>query len=452
MAGGSGALLRRAARIPDLLVAASGAAAFGLLLLGLRLFARAYGGATRNVLVSITGDGVIATRRLNTPLAVEEFYTRPLVAWTYVLNVGDEEAHVARLGRRVIGVNCPVGPPRWLAWAPISSRLAKEALAILATRRFLFRRRTRVLEVMSPSALVPRALLLKRLCPVLLVTQVRGNIDLLTYAIGAYFYCRLRTRLAPLRFVAGAVHHAVAEGFFRACDQVVGYSINTLENAISNGADPTRARLNRIRIDRQILDYPLVPRAELGGFPATGRVIALWSRISPEKRVREALEAFIAVARRRDDAVLAIIGDGPQLPELKRIAMESGVGERVHFLGYRDRRYISSAARHSELAVVPYGGSSLVEAALLCLPVVAFAVEWHRELIQPGETGYLADFADARHLAAKLEEALDDPETARRYGAACRRLADAMFDPGRVGAEERRLMAQLLGADAAEAA
>jgi hypothetical protein len=84
------------------------------------------------------------------------------------------------------------------------------------------------------------------------------------------------------------------------------------------------------------------------------------------------------------------------------------------------------------------------------LPIVAFDIEWHGELVRPGETGFLADFADTHHLARQLTTALDRPDDARRMAAACRTLALQMFDPKRVRAEERRHYAMLLEQPAGE--
>ena len=87
----------------------------------------------------------------------------------------------------------------------------------------------------------------------------------------------------------------------------------------------------------------------------------------------------------------------------------------ILLLGQKDRSYITQIALHSSLAVVPYGGSSLVEAVMLNVPVVAFDIEWHNELIRDGETGYLADFPNINHLACQMFQSLSNPQKSQKW-------------------------------------
>ncbi|MDA0368859.1 MAG: glycosyltransferase [Proteobacteria bacterium] len=431
-------------RLIDILFLAMLAAAAVPTLALARLLVRRFGPATRDVMVSMTADSIAETRRLNSPSSVERFYTREPFDLTYVVHVGVGPAGATRLGRKVVGVEAAVPVPRWcVRWLPRTARALIELAGIAVGIRLLRRTGGNVCEVMSPSALVPRALLLKTLSGCRLTTQVRGNVDLLSYSLGTYFYCRIRRGGLVGRLLAGAVHRIIIEGFFRRCDLVVGYNLNNLQSAISNGADPRCSRLSRIAVDRTILEAPQVPRGDLEGFPQDGRVILLWSRLGAEKYVREAVEAFVCLAPPLPDVRLVMIGDGPLLQALIARAHDAGLAERILFLGYRDRSYIRSAAQFSNVALVPYGGSSLVEAVLLGLPVVAFDIEWHAELVRPGETGYLADFADAAHMAAQLGAALNDPQDSARMALACRQTAEHMFDSERVLREERRYYAAL---------
>ncbi len=406
----------------------------------------------RNVIVSVTADTIADTHRLNTPEGLARFYGRAPFVRTYVVHVGGRPAFTRKLGPGVVGIEL-VLPIKWpdaiVRSLPLTTQIATELLSILAVIGLMRRLGGDVLEVMSPSAMVPRAQLVQLLTGCRLTTQVRGNVDLLTYSLGAYFYCRIRSRWLLPRMFAGAVHRLIAEGFYRRCDLVVGYNVNNLQSAISNGADPSKSRLARIAIDRTILDAPIATRDALPGFPQTGRVVLLWSRLGPEKYVREALEAFIDLAATQADVTFVVIGDGPLRESLEARARAAGLAARALFLGFRDRAFIRSAAAFSDVALVPYGGSSLVEAILLDLPVVAFDIEWHAEIVRPGETGFLADFPDSKHMAMQLRAALDAPAEAQRMARACRVVADSMFDPDRVRADERRIYASLLGQTAA---
>jgi glycosyltransferase involved in cell wall biosynthesis len=125
---------------------------------------------------------------------------------------------------------------------------------------------------------------------------------------------------------------------------------------------------------------------------------------------------------------LIIIGDGPEKQKITSYVRNSSYKDRIVLLGQRERSYITQIALHSSLAIVPYGGSSLVEAVMLNVPVVAFDIEWHNELIRDGETGYLADFPDINHLAQKMFQSLSNPQESKKMAEAAKYLAQKMFD------------------------
>src|SRR5262249_22984739 len=138
---------------------------------------------------------------------------------------------------------------------------------------------------------------------------------------------------------------------------------------------PSKTYLSRIRVDRGMLDAPVVSRKDLDGFPKAGRVIGFWSRLTPEKRVEEATRDSVRALVAEPDLQLAIIGDGECRVIVEHIVHQAGMSSRVVFLGDRPREYIRSAAAYMDAVIVPYGGSSLVEAAFLKRAVVAYDIE-----------------------------------------------------------------------------
>ena len=61
------------------------------------------------------------------------------------------------------------------------------------------------------------------------------------------------------------------------------------------------------------------------------------------------------------------------------------------------------------------GGYSLIEACAAARPVVAYDVEWHRELVC-AETGALVAEGDGPGLLAAVEDLLSDPARADAMG------------------------------------
>jgi glycosyltransferase involved in cell wall biosynthesis len=169
---------------------------------------------------------------------------------------------------------------------------------------------------------------------------------------------------------------------------------------------------------------PPADRAELDLQPGTRLVLAV-GRLVEQKNHALAVRALADVP----DAVLAIAGTGPLLADLERLARESGVAERVRFLGLRqDARALMGAA---DVVVMPSRWEGLPLSALEALasgtPLVATDVRGLRELVTDGENALLVP-EEPEALAAALRRVLDDPELAGRLAAAGKEVEGAGSD------------------------
>ncbi len=121
---------------------------------------------------------------------------------------------------------------------------------------------------------------------------------------------------------------------------------------------------------------------------------------------------------------LRIAGPGPQYAELRKLAADLGLGERVALLGQRtDIPALLNAADGYVLSSVHEGQpNALMEALTAELPVVATDVGGVSELVQPGESGYVVPARNRAALSAAMLRVMQAPaEERRRMGAAGRR-------------------------------
>jgi glycosyltransferase involved in cell wall biosynthesis len=169
---------------------------------------------------------------------------------------------------------------------------------------------------------------------------------------------------------------------------------------------------------------PPADRAELG-FPAETRVVLAVGRLVDQKNHALAIRALAEVP----GAGLAVAGEGELRPTLERLAGETGVADRVRFLGLRtDARALMGAA---DVVVMPSHWEGLPLAALEALasgtPLVATDVRGLRELLDDGENALVVP-EDAAALAAALRRVLDDPGLAAGLAAAGRQVEGAGSD------------------------
>ncbi len=139
------------------------------------------------------------------------------------------------------------------------------------------------------------------------------------------------------------------------------------------------------------------------------------------KRVDLLLDAAARLSQERQDFVLRIVGDGPELESLKQQALSLGIVNHVMFEGYKQKEEIPMFMGQALCFLFPseYDIWGLVineamAAGLTCL--VSNAAGATDDLISHGETGYVVDFRDSAGVANTVLKLMDDPQLARRIG------------------------------------
>ncbi|HPV47376.1 MAG TPA: glycosyltransferase, partial [Kiritimatiellia bacterium] len=89
-----------------------------------------------------------------------------------------------------------------------------------------------------------------------------------------------------------------------------------------------------------------------------GRRLVVVNRLDPEKNTGLLIKALPLVRNQIPDAVLVIAGDGPEMPQLRRLAAEQGVQDAVCFLG--EVHEVPALLRRCEIgAMVPIRNEGL---------------------------------------------------------------------------------------------
>lgn len=183
------------------------------------------------------------------------------------------------------------------------------------------------------------------------------------------------------------------------------------------------------------------------GLPHDARLIGAVGRLWPQKRVKDLIWAADLLKVVRDDTHLLIIGDGPQRPRLERYRRQVRIEDRVHFLG--QRHDVPRLMPHFDvlwLASEYEGLPNVVMEAMACgVPVVATDIAGNRDLVTPGETGFLVPVGDRAGFARHAQTILDHPLTARQLGAAARARIEREFTVAKMVDRYAALYRELLG-------
>lgn len=147
--------------------------------------------------------------------------------------------------------------------------------------------------------------------------------------------------------------------------------------------------------------------------------------LRPKKGHRELIAALPAIRERWPDVVLLLVGDGPMRDELEADVRDRGLGDAVRILGARDD--VPALLSLADVFVFPSHSEGFplapLEAMASGTPVVAYGIPAVEAFITDGASGVLTPLGDADALAAGVLGLLDDPQRARRIGAAGRAVA-----------------------------
>jgi glycosyltransferase involved in cell wall biosynthesis len=160
--------------------------------------------------------------------------------------------------------------------------------------------------------------------------------------------------------------------------------------------------------------------------PQDARVLLCVARLAPQKGVAVAVQALPAIRAAHPDAVLVVLGEGPERPRLaaEGVYLPGRVGDVAAW--YRRAEVVVHPARWEGF------GIALLEAMLARKPVVASRVSAAPEIVADGETGLLVPRDDPAALAGAVSELLADPARAETYGRAGLERARAEFSVERM--------------------
>jgi len=169
------------------------------------------------------------------------------------------------------------------------------------------------------------------------------------------------------------------------------------------------------------------PNTELAARFGERPLLAFAGRLLTSKGVDDLVEALGRLER--SDAVLVVVGDGPERSRLEAVA--APLGDRVAFLGALPHRETVAVLKAADLVVNPSLTEGLptavVEAALCRRAVVATDVGGTAEALAEGEGGVLVAPRDPAALSEALDRLLGDPEERRRLGERAREGALRRF-------------------------
>lgn len=172
----------------------------------------------------------------------------------------------------------------------------------------------------------------------------------------------------------------------------------------------------------------LAVRAELG-ISAEAVVFLFLGRLNRDKGIPELVDAFTALAARRPDCMLLLVGpdEGGMLSRLASLAGD--VQRRVGHVGYtrQPERYMAAADVFCLPSHREGFGMSVIEAAAAGLPAVASRIYGVTDAVAEGETGLLHPPGDRAAIESVLDILAGSAELRRTLGTRARERVERDF-------------------------
>jgi phosphatidylinositol alpha-1,6-mannosyltransferase len=265
---------------------------------------------------------------------------------------------------------------------------------------------------------------------------------------------------APLALLAGPLRRDVRRFVASTHGHEVGWAripgtrqalrrIGTRVDVVTYLADYTRARLQpafgrKARLERlpsgvdTDVFHPGAGREEVRRALALGDrpVVVCVSRLVPRKGQDVLIQALPAIRDAVPGAALLVVGGGPDMPRLRRLAAERGVADHVRFTGSVPWQALPAHYAAGDVFAMPcrtrLGGIDVeglgivfLEAAATGLPVVAGDSGGAPDTVKDGETGVVVDGRDTARVAREVSALLADPDRAAAMGAKGRAWVEA---------------------------
>ncbi len=219
-------------------------------------------------------------------------------------------------------------------------------------------------------------------------------------------------------------------------EPVVTFSINQSDGVTSVSADLREETYAFFKIEREIevipnfINLDRFQRLNKDHFraaiaPNGEKLLVHASNFRSVKRVQDVVQIFAQV-RAAMPARLLLVGDGPDRPQMERLARDLGVADDVRFLGKLEA--VEEVLSVSDLFLMPSEkesfGLAALEAMACEVPVVSTNAGGIPELNLNGITGITADVGDVATMAAGAIHILADENLPRFRAAALARARE----------------------------
>lgn len=223
--------------------------------------------------------------------------------------------------------------------------------------------------------------------------------------------------------------------FYNQMDEVLVPSRSTQDQLIEHGLSPEKVRPLPRWVDTEAFTPARRNEKVLSsdGTSEYCRIFLFVGRISREKNLELLADAFKDIIGAGFDASLVLVGDGPYREELEKKLH----GYPVLFTGFLQGEELATMYASSDVFVFPSTtdtfGNVVLEAQASGIPVIVSDEGGPKELMVPGETGFVVKANGRAELSRAMAYFLYNQELSKSMGERARRFIESKApNPGEV--------------------
>ncbi len=219
-------------------------------------------------------------------------------------------------------------------------------------------------------------------------------------------------------------------GFYNRCNLILSPSKSLADELVREGLKCSIHVLqNSINIDLfKHLENQQIREEIKKSFGVKNRSICYMGRLSYEKSIDQVIRAFALINKKMPDLNLMLIGDGPERPNLEKLAKNLNLNPSIIFTGslfyngdlvraLQANDLFISASKSENMPL------SVLEAMAVALPMVLVKEKGLAELIKENINGFFTKTDDPADIAEKTLSLLSSPELLNKFSQGSRQLA-----------------------------
>ena len=192
-------------------------------------------------------------------------------------------------------------------------------------------------------------------------------------------------------------------------------------------------RTYQLKEERAVVNYNVAVIDAEAPFEAiqVPHQIVTTARLTEWKGIDGTVRAVALLKEKYPDVKLVIAGDGPEMENLKKLAKEKHIEDRVKFLGNVSRAETWHQRKCSEVYVLNSTYEGLPHTALTSfaagIPMVATNIPGTNEAVYDGVSGLLVPAGDDTALAEAVARLFDNPELRTKLVVGATKILEEKF-------------------------